>query len=175
MLGRAWIIITFFLLILAAALKQPALLVVALLFFLTSGLSRLWAAYAFRRLEYHLDVSERRVFFGEQINLEISLSNGKFLPLPWIHVEVELPAEVSLLKGKTYNSSKPDRNALSGFFSLGWYHRIKRRYPVRCARRGLYYFGPATINTGDPFGFFRNSADLKEEIPLLVFPRIVAL
>ena len=175
MLGKAWILISFFLFIMAVALKQPALLVVALLFFLASGLARLWSANAYKRLEYHLETSERRVFFGEQIKLEVSLSNGKSLPLPWVHLEIEIPAEVNLLKGQTQKCIKPGRETLSGFFSLGWYHRMKRYYPVRCGRRGLYFFGPARINTGDPFGFFSNSAEYKEEVPLLVFPRILSL
>jgi uncharacterized protein (DUF58 family) len=175
LLGKAWIVITVFLFILAVALKQPALLVVTLLFFMASGLARLWSAYAFKRLEYGLEISERRVFFGEQINLEITLTNGKFLPLPWVHLEVEIPTEVKLLKGKTYSSAKPGREALSGFFSLGWYHRIKRRYPVLCGRRGIFFFGPSRINTGDPFGFFRNASDFNEEATLLVFPRILTL
>jgi uncharacterized protein (DUF58 family) len=175
MLGGAWIVITVLLVILALVLKQPALLVVALLFFLTSGVARLWSTYALKRLEYRLELSERRVYFGENINIEISLSNSKFLPLPWISLEVEVPQDVSFLKGNTNSSIKNGRNTLSAFFSLGWYHRLKRRYPARCGKRGLFYFGPARIISGDPFGFFRNTADYKDEIPLLVYPRILNL
>lgn len=175
MLGGAWIVITILLLILALALKQPTLLVVSLLFFLTSGVARLWSAYALKQLEYRLDISEQHVYFGENINIEISLSNSKFLPLPWINLEAEVPQGVSFLKGNTFSLIKPGRNMLSGFFSLGWYHRLKRRYPARCGQRGLFYFGPARINSGDPFGFFHNATDYKSEIPLLVYPRILTL
>jgi uncharacterized protein (DUF58 family) len=170
-----WLLITAILLLLGFGLKQPALLVAALLFFLTSGIARIWSVYAFKRLEYRLELSEQRVFWGEKISIDISLSNSKFLPLPWVNLEAEIPEEIILIKGKTYHYFKPGRIILSAVFSLGWYHRLRRRYPAHCSKRGMYYFGPAIIASGDPFGFVRKSICYENEISLMVYPPVLSL
>jgi uncharacterized protein (DUF58 family) len=175
MLGGAWIFITVVLIILAVILKQSSLLIIAVLFFFTSGIARIWSRYALQKVEYKRKLSSERVFFGEQITLDISITNSKFLPLPWLHIEEEIPEEIALLKGKTLASAKPGRSILSSFLSIGWYHRLTRRYPVDCSKRGYFAFGPAIINSGDPFGFFRNQTIAEGQHHLLVYPKIVPL
>jgi uncharacterized protein (DUF58 family) len=175
MLGGAWLFITIVLIVLAAILKQPSLLIIGVLFFFTSGIARIWSKYALQKVQYNRTLSAERVFWGENITLDISITNSKFLPLPWLHIEEEVPEALTFLKGKTLSSAKPGRLVLSSFLSVGWYHRLTRRYPVYCSRRGYYTFGPATINSGDPFGFFRNKVITEDQQHLLVYPRIVPL
>jgi uncharacterized protein (DUF58 family) len=175
LLGSAWLFLTLLLLAVAVIFKQPSLLVVAIVLFLASGLARLWARYGLEKLEYKRTLSSKRVFFGESITLEFSLINRKLLPLPWLHIEEEIPEEVTFLKGKTFSSFKPTRAVLSSFLSIGWYHRLTRRYPIQCLKRGIFFFGPTTIESGDPFGFFRKTLNLELEDQLLVYPRVVAL
>jgi uncharacterized protein (DUF58 family) len=175
LLGSAWVLISVILLIMALVLKQPALLIAAILFFLTSGVARIWSRSALYKVDFKHSLSSKRVFWGENINLDISLTNGKLLPLPWIHIEEEIPEEVTLLKGKSQHSSKSNRVILSSFLATSWYHRITRHYPVQCLKRGYFTFGPTSITSGDPFGFFRNNQTLNEIESLLVYPRIVPL
>ena len=106
MLGGAWILITLLLLLLAVILKQAPLFIVAVLFFLTSGVARLWSKYSLTRLQFERALSAKRAFWGDTITLEISLSNLKPLPLPWIMVQDEVPWGVTLLKGKLSPSYK---------------------------------------------------------------------
>jgi uncharacterized protein (DUF58 family) len=175
MLGGAWLLITFALLLAAVILRQVPLLLVALLFFLASGVARLWAHYALERIEYSRSLSARRAFFGETITLELRIANLKVLPLPWVRVEDEVPEELTFLKGKTSPSYKPGRAILLNLLSLGWYHRLIRRYPVQCLRRGYFSFGPATIRSGDLFGFFQKQMTDEKQDYLLVYPRVVSL
>jgi uncharacterized protein (DUF58 family) len=175
MLGSAWLLLTLVFLIIAIFLQQTPLLILSVLFFLTSGIARLWARFSLTRVEYHRHLSARRVFFGDTLDLTISVANRKFLPLPWLQVEDEIPAEVTFLKGKTRISAATSRNILSNFISLGWYHRLTRHYPLRCTKRGLFFFGPVDIKSGDPFGFFRNVSHVGKRDQLLVYPRIVSL
>jgi uncharacterized protein (DUF58 family) len=175
LLGGAWIVITVFLIILAVVLKQSSLLIVAAIFFLTSGAARLWSRYALQRFEYTRHLSAKRVFFGESITLDVSIANCKFLPLPWLHIEEEVPEELKFLKSRTQMSAKPDRSVLSSFLSLGWYHRLTRHYPVQCNKRGLFFFGPTVIHSGDPFGFFKIENTIESQDRLLVYPRILTL
>ncbi|HSW58126.1 MAG TPA: DUF58 domain-containing protein [Dehalococcoidales bacterium] len=175
MLSGAWIFITVLLLLAAIVLNQAPLFIVAALFFLTSGVARLWSRYSLARLEFKRKLSAQKVFWGDHITLDISVSNTKMLPLPWIMVQEEVPRGVSFLKGKLSASHKNNREVLSNFLSLSWYHKLTRRYPVHCQKRGVFVFGPAAISSGDPFGFFRKKIVNEETDRLLVYPKILPL
>ena len=175
MLGNAWSFITLVLLLVAAILRQPPLLLVAVLLFLASGTARLWAAYALRRLECERRLSTTRAFFGDTIDVEISVSNRKLLPLPWVHIQDEVPEEVTFLKGTILGSHIPTRALLSNLVSLGWYRRLIRRFPMKCQHRGVFTFGPTTVHAGDLFGFFRKEMTVDRRDTLLVYPKVVPL
>ncbi|MFQ5872292.1 MAG: DUF58 domain-containing protein [Dehalococcoidia bacterium] len=175
MLGRAWLIFTFGMILAAVILREVPLLLVALLFSLTSAIARLWARYALDRLEYQRFLSATRVFFGETVTLDIGIANLKILPLPWVHIQEQVPEELTFLKGRLSPSYGAARATLSSVLSLGWYKRVTRRYPVQCLRRGYFTFGPATIRSGDLFGFFHKEARVQKLDNLLVYPRIVPL
>jgi uncharacterized protein (DUF58 family) len=55
------------------------------------------------------------------------------------------------------------------------YHRVKRRFPMRCDERGAFVFGPTRIRSGDLFGFFRRETQIDKLDYLLVYPRLVPL
>ncbi len=175
MLGSAWLFLVAILLILAIIFRQPAMLAVAVILFLASGVARLWSRYSLEKFEFRRSLSTKRVFFGEIVNLELTLLNRKFLPLPWLQIEEEIPEELAFLKGHTSGSPKPTRAVLSTFLSIGWYHRLTRHYPVQCLKRGIFFFGPTSIRSGDPFGFFRRTLEIEYTDQLLVYPRILAL
>jgi uncharacterized protein (DUF58 family) len=175
MLGGLWIFITILLLIAGLMFRQVPLFLVALLFFMTGGVARLWGKYCLNRIEYHRHLSSNRVFFGEDITFEVEISNRKILPLPWLQTEDEIPREVTLLKGTTSPSYLPTHTVLSNIFSLSWYHKIKRRYPVRCLQRGYFTFGPARISSGDLFGFFTSHQEIETIDNLMVYPRILSM
>lgn len=175
MLGGAWLFISICLLLASIVLRQAPLLLVAALFFLASGIARLWSHFALQRLEYSRHLSSNRVFFGETIFLETRLANRKMLPLPWVQIEDEVPDAVEFSKGNLSASYKPSRQVLSEFLSLTWYHRITRRYPIRCLKRGYFPFGPASIRSGDLFGFFQKEVEEEKPDYLMVYPRILPL
>lgn len=178
MLGGTWLFLSIVLLILAVIMKQASLLAIVIPFFLTLGIARFWSRYAFQKVFYERRLSTNRIFFGENVTLDLSITNNKFLPLPWLHIEEEIPEEVTFLKGKNYisdSSPKPMRSVLSFFLSIGWYHRLTRRFPLKCMKRGLFYFGPATINSGDPFSFYRSNITTENQDQLLVYPCILTM
>lgn len=175
MLGGFWLLITGLLFLASLILHQVPLLLVALLFFLVGGVARLWGRYCLRRIDYRRRLSTNRAFFGDEIHLDIEVSNRKPLPLPWVQIDDEIPHEVTLLKGKTSLSNRAPRMLLSNLFSLTWYHRVTRRYPLRCAQRGYFTFGPARVRSGDLFGFFSREMEVPQTDHLIVYPRIVPL
>ncbi len=175
MLGGYWLFITALLFIASLILHQVPLLLVSLLFFLAGGVARLWDRYCLSRVEYRRRLSANRVFFGEEVQLEVEVANNKLLPLPWIKIDDEIPSEVSLLKGKTAPSHKMNRMVLSNLLPLSWYHKVKRRYHLLCLQRGYFAFGPAHIRSGDLFGFFSREKEVEPVDYLMVYPKIVPL
>ena len=174
MRGDYWLFLSILLLIISLVLHQVPLLLISLLFLLTSGVSRLWNRFCLHRIEYRRNLSRNHVFFGEEIVYEVEVANRKPLPLPWIQIEDELPEELPLLKGKT-SMAHENRVILSNIFPINWYHRIKRRFTIRCSQRGCFVFGPTRISSGDLFGFFRREMYFEEKDYLMVYPRLVPL
>jgi uncharacterized protein (DUF58 family) len=174
MRGEYWLFLAGLILVISLILHQVPLFLIALFFVLTGGASRLWNRFCLHRIEFRRNLSSNRVFFGDEITYEIEVANRKPLPLPWLQIEDELPEQVTVLKGKTSASSE-GRVTLSNIFPINWYHRIKRRYPVRCTQRGTFFFGPARISSGDLFGLFRRETRYEEQDYLMVFPRLVTM
>jgi len=174
MRGDYWLFLAALILIVSLALQQVALALVCLLFLLTGGVSRLWNRFCLHRIEYRRRLSHHQVFFGDEIVLEIEVANRKPLPLPWLKIEDELPEKVTLLKGKTEPMAE-DRVILTNIFPINMYHRVKRRFPVRCPQRGAFVFGPTYVHSGDLFGFFRKVKKFDQLDNLLVYPRLVPL
>ncbi len=156
-------------------LGQIPLLLIAFLLLLVWGTTRLWERYALTRIEYRRRLSSKRAFFGEELLLELEVANRKPLPLPWVEIDDEIPEEITFLKGKTTQSHKTARVHLTSLLSLGWYHRVKRLYPIRCDQRGYFTFGPTRICSGDLFGFSRQEIEFSDIDRLIVYPRIVPL
>jgi len=154
-------------------IHQVPLLLVALLLLLVRGLTRVWERYGLVRIEFRRRLSASRAFFGDEVVLELEIANRKPLPLPWLEVDEEIPAEVTLLTGQTTQSSQPNRFLISNLFSLGWYHRVRRRYRMKCTQRGSFAFGPARVHSGDLFGFSRQEMDFERVDRLTVYPRIL--
>jgi uncharacterized protein (DUF58 family) len=175
MFGGYWLLITAVIFIAGLIFHQTFLFLIAILFFLTAGLARLWDHYCLSKVEFKQHLSTHRVFFDEEVTLDIEIANRKPLPLPWIQVDHELPMELTLLKGKTHGCSKQDRVLITSFLSLNWYHKIKRRYHLKCPQRGYFTFGPTKISSGDLFGFFKKSKEVEASEQLIVYPRLVPL
>ncbi len=174
MRGDYWLFFAVIILIISLALNQVPLVLITLLFLLTGGVSRLWNRFCLHRVEYRRHLSRNQVFSGEEIVYEIEVTNRKPLPLPWLHIEDELPNNVTLLKGKAIATAE-DRVILINMFPVNWYHRVRRRFPLRCPQRGCFVFGPTRIRSGDLFGFFQREKRIEELDFLLVYPRLVPL
>jgi uncharacterized protein (DUF58 family) len=174
MRGDYWLFIAFLILIISLVTHQVPLVLVSLLFLLTGGVSRLWNRFCLRRVEYKRKLSSNQVFFGEEIVYEIEITNRKPLPLPWLQVDDDLPERVTLLKGKAV-PTQDERVTLTNIFPINMYHRVKRRFPMKCMVRGAFFFGPTHIRSGDLFGFFRKDMYIEDRDYLLVYPRLVPL
>jgi len=174
MRSDAWLLLAALILIISLILHQVPLALIALLFLLGGGVSRLWNRYCLERVEYKRRLTMNRVFFGDETVFEIEITNRKPLPLPWLHIEDEIPEQVTLLKGRAQSSAE-DRRTLSNMLPINMYHRVTRRFPLKCDHRGVFLFGPTRLHSGDLFGFFRRTMAIESVDALLVYPRLVPL
>ena len=53
--------------------------------------ARIYRKYAFDKLEYKVTLSSDEVFEGDEVYVYEEISNKKFLPLPFLKVDTELP------------------------------------------------------------------------------------
>ncbi|MCA9849916.1 MAG: hypothetical protein KC461_04630, partial [Dehalococcoidia bacterium] len=90
-ISEAWIIAAVVLGWLGFATGSTALILIAAMVFGAGGLARLWARLSLDRVTYTRRLSERRVFVGEAVDLEIEVTNDKVVPVPWIEVRETLP------------------------------------------------------------------------------------
>ncbi|MBI4339985.1 MAG: DUF58 domain-containing protein [Chloroflexi bacterium] len=174
-MGNAWLFLVVALAATSVLLRSVALLLVAALVVVLMGVTRLWARYCLERVEYKHHLSSYRAFTGDKLVLTTELSNGKFLPLPWVQVKDEMSRYAAPLQGRVVAAPEHERVILTGFISMSWYHRITRRYTLVCQRRGHYFLGPAQIRSGDVFGMFSNELRMERDLLLAVYPRVLPL
>ena len=172
---RPWYVLAVALLILSAVTHQPIAFLAALFTFVIGIVPEIWYRSALRDLSIHQRVSEPRAFFGETLTLSISVENRKLLPLPWLEIEDELPSQLTLLTGHASPTYKVNRVALVNTFSLWSFQRVTRRYRLCCNVRGVYTFGPATVRSGDPFGWLVREDRVPARETLLIYPLVAPI
>lgn len=167
---RPWYVLAAVLLVLSAIAHQPLAFLAALFALVIGIVPEIWYRSALRNLVIRQQVSQQRVCFGEAVTLSISAENRKLLPLPWLEIEDEIPAVLPLLTGRASPSYKVNRVTLVNILSLWSFQRVTRRYRLCCNARGMYTFGPATVRSGDPFGWLVREDRVPAHETLLVYP-----
>lgn len=162
------------------------LLVVAILsrqsifFFLTcllagaEGVSLYWNHRALDALVYRRALSQRRAMWGDTVTLTVEVENKKWLPLPWLRVDDEVPSAVVRDAGSV-TFYKPHRSLLRTYLSVLWFQHVASSHCFVCLDRGEYVFGPSELRTGDLFGLEVTEKQVSASDSLLVYPKIVPL
>jgi len=134
-------------------------------------LSRFWSRYALRSLSVAVSTSHSRAFPGEKVELTFELVN-KWLPLPWLEVEMELPYR--LVTGKR-SVSPYTRERLRWVTALLPGQVITWKHTLEAKTRGDYRLGLPRLRSGDMFGLFPKEVVLTHFESLLVYPQIFPL
>jgi len=160
----------------------PAISIVAAAGLLAVGLSRLSAQYALHGVTYRRRLEPRQLFAGDKGTFAVRLVNAKLLPLAWI-TAVD-PIHFAALSGQTSNvmlrfsagmeAGDGGEEALVNRTALAPFQALERTYEVEAIHRGVYTFGPVTIRSGDPFGFFPRERQLGKREEFVVYPRLYA-
>lgn len=175
MFGDLSLFLVLVLLLISIVLRQGLLFVVTLILGAVVGLTWLWDRYCLRGVEYRRQFSERRAFFGEEIELTLEVVNRKPLPLAWLEIEDEVPRDLAPVGVTVGPADRVDRSLLTNLVALRWYERVRRRYRLDCSVRGYHAFGPARLRSGDIFGLTSQEQVLPDVDHLLVYPKIVPI
>ena len=142
---------------------------------LVAGISWMWNRLSLEEVFYERQLSQRRVFIGEEVKISLSLTNNKPVPLGKVSVEDEIPKSVTIPGADVVASPNPETQTLRHSTAMAWYERVKWEYSLTPSRRGYYRLGPARIESGDLFGFFTSQKTVSSSDYLLVYPQIVTL
>ncbi|MCL4425446.1 MAG: DUF58 domain-containing protein, partial [Firmicutes bacterium] len=116
-----------------------------------------------------------RVFPGEEVDLQVAITNRKPFPLPWLTYADEIHSDLLVTRGRIGPHYKPQRQLLLGSLSIRWYERVTRHYRIRAQKRGFFPLGPVSLQVEDFFGLQQVSKELPGTDHLLVYPRTFPL
>ena len=87
-------------------------------------------------MNYRVTVSAEEVFEGDDVYIYEELSNDKALPVPNAKVEAQIPDGLAL-RLLTDNGGEQLCRSVQSIFVLGSHRVIKRRWRIKCLRRGV--------------------------------------
>jgi len=117
--------------------------------------------YALEKIEYDVTLSTDEVFEDEDVFMFEEISNKKYLPLPYVKVNTELPEGLNfcLIEDDIKSGIKHDKltKNIQSIFVMRGNQQIKRRWRIRCRTRGCYNLSDAVMITNDIIGFCQQS------------------
>lgn len=146
-----------------------ALSIVGALGALTSATLYLWQRECLTAVSYHRSLGAERAEFGDEVAMSIEIVNDKLLPVSWLHIEDVVPSSL-VLRGGNVRAERGSARLVNVLPVLP-YQRVRRRVTVECRERGVHYFGPATLRSGDPVGLRSRSVAVPGQLQLLVYPK----
>ena len=167
--------------IVGAFLFLPAISIVASTALLAIGIAWASARYALSGITYQRSLSPGRLFAGDEADLIVRLNNRKILPLAWLSITDPIQF------GSARSSTDLDdflqfsggvevlpslEHALINRAAIAPFQELKRTYRIKALKRGVYTLGPATIESGDPFGIYKRATSLAGRHEIIVYPRI---
>jgi uncharacterized protein (DUF58 family) len=118
-----------------------------------------WTGVRWVRVERHSRTTRSQV--GKMAEERLVVENLSWLPKLWLEVRD--------------HSTLPNHHISWVINSLGARKTYARSVQTRCMQRGRFALGPLTLNSGDPFGLFKQSHELEQpaEASFIVYPATV--
>jgi uncharacterized protein (DUF58 family) len=150
-----------------------AIVLLGLVVLLLAVIHAIWARWGLRGVRYERTLATDRAVFGDRIPVDISVRNGKRLPLAWLQAEDRLRPALPVVERPPDAADAARPEILANAWTLGPYQRVIRRYHLVAARRGVFEIGPTRLRVGDLFGSAAaEREDLRRDV-FLVRPRIL--
>ena len=104
-----------------------------------------------------------RAFHGEEVTVELDVTNQGRWPLLWLRVHESIPLSLHV------------PNFEHRVVSLAPGEKTTLHYQLNCQRRGYYHLGPLKLETGDLLQLTANKEVVFDAEPFIVYPRVVPL
>ena len=122
----AWLIVAVILLVIGLVIDNAFFSTAAVTIAVLVGVTWAWGALSLAGLTYERRFSEIRAFQGEQIQLTLTVSNRKPLPLTWLSIEDSFPA-VLPVDGKTITLNRATNlGEFRSFWMPNAFQRVQR-------------------------------------------------
>ena len=135
----------------------------------------MWRRFGLRRVTFARHIGPDRAFPDDVVSISLTLENRKLLPLAWLNLSDRFPVGLNYGDLELNPSSEPNQYTFDSLVSAWPFERVEHRFEAHCRKRGRYRFGPATLTTGDPFGFAMRHRAESHTNDLLVYPRILPI
>jgi uncharacterized protein (DUF58 family) len=170
MSGRTTAVLLALLTVAALLVRQPLIALLSGSLLAAAGAAQLWRNAALQRLTVSRQLSSDRAFVGDSLDLRITISNRKPLPLSRLAVEDRVPAGLRISGGPGLKAGVRGETLLQRSTAVAWYEAVEWQYRITAQRRGAYRFGPMTLESGDPFGLTTIREERSSDYELFVFP-----
>jgi len=127
-----------------------------LLIFLANFTSRAWVS----GLECDRTLSHTTLQQGEETTVDLTVTNRRGWPIPWLFVEDLYPREF------------PREGANTRLAILMPGRSLRLQYTLRCPRRGYHRIGPTLLESGDLFGLQKRFRTSEHQNYLSVLPAV---
>jgi uncharacterized protein (DUF58 family) len=174
-LSPMWLMILAVATSLGAWLGQPLLMLGGLFGLLVAGAEHLWTRQCLTGLEYERSLSAGSAAWGEEVTLTLRIANRKLLPLTWVQTEDRIPAQLPISKARVIDGRDGPVAYLRNLLPMLPYEQLVRSYAVTCRRRGLFEFGPGSVQSGDLLGYASRSFRVPKIHQLIVYPKLFDL
>ncbi len=172
---EAWLVTSGGLVSIGLLTGADAVVVLGVLLLVAGAVARLWARLVLEELHYDRRLMHTRIFVDESTQLRLSLTNRKFLPVPWVEVQERFSTPIEVIGGRVHPSGVPRTVVLYRNTSLAPNEALSWPLELRAVERGYYRIGPTRLRSGDLFGFFEREREVGGRTALVVYPQTLTL
>ena len=137
------------------------------------AINKIYFNYWDKRLDVKVEFSTASAFEDEKIFLIETISNRKWLPIPWLSLKFGVSRKLKFMdesyeRGGAVTSDFYYRNDL---FSVLMKHKIVRKIPCECKRRGFYVIDKLDLLSSGAFGGGKYITSTANSGCLSVYPK----
>jgi len=115
-------------------------------------------------------------FEGEKVKLVETVTNRKWLPLPWVHIKFMISTNIGFAGDKD-DEAKPNAGLQSDnyyrddLFSVIMFQRIVRTHECVCKKRGYYFINRIDVVSSNIFASKKYVRKLESNAAIAVYPK----
>lgn len=161
------------LIVVGALFRAPGLVLLGVLALGTTWLSTLWSRHGLREVRYTRHLANDRAVWGDSVEVDVEIENGKLLPLAWLQADDFTTDNTVLREGRLAASDRPGYTRLRNVWTLAPFERVLRRFHIEASHRGVYRFESVRLSVADVFGRDVATVEQPQSASLVVRPRTV--